>query len=78
PRSPRARAHPRRDRESRCTPARPAGGGRPRAAPPRPPPTKSGYKWSSAEGPPFILSSMTLATGSIRLADQRPVDWLLP
>lgn len=40
--------------------------------------TKSGYKWSSAEGPPFTLSSMTLATGSIRLADQRPVDWLLP
>ncbi|MEU5376331.1 MULTISPECIES: HlyD family efflux transporter periplasmic adaptor subunit [unclassified Streptomyces] len=40
--------------------------------------TKSGYKWSSAEGPPFTLSSMTLATGSIHLADQRPVDWLLP
>ncbi|MGI5134569.1 MULTISPECIES: HlyD family efflux transporter periplasmic adaptor subunit [unclassified Streptomyces] len=40
--------------------------------------SKSGYKWSSADGPPFALSSMTLATGSIRLADQRPVDWLLP
>jgi len=40
--------------------------------------TKSGYKWSSADGPPFALSSMTLASGSIRLADQRPVDWLLP
>lgn len=40
--------------------------------------TKSGYKWSSADGPPFALSSMTLATGSIRMADQRPVDWLLP
>ncbi|GGX20093.1 HlyD family efflux transporter periplasmic adaptor subunit [Streptomyces lomondensis] len=40
--------------------------------------TKSGYKWSSADGPPFKLTSMTLATGSIRLADQRPVDWLLP
>ncbi|MGW0611559.1 HlyD family efflux transporter periplasmic adaptor subunit [Streptomyces sp. NPDC002788] len=40
--------------------------------------TKSGYKWSSADGPPFKLSSMTLASGSIRLADQRPVDWLLP
>ncbi len=24
------------------------------------------------------LDSMTLATGSVRLADQRPVDWLLP
>ncbi|MFD1657110.1 HlyD family efflux transporter periplasmic adaptor subunit [Streptomyces caeni] len=40
--------------------------------------TKSGYAWSSADGPPFPLSSMTLATGSIRMADQRPVDWLLP
>jgi multidrug efflux pump subunit AcrA (membrane-fusion protein) len=40
--------------------------------------TKSGYKWSSAEGPPFRLSSMTAASGSIRLDDQRPIDWLLP
>ncbi|KES08254.1 hypothetical protein BU52_04325 [Streptomyces toyocaensis] len=40
--------------------------------------TKSGYEWSSAEGPPFELTSMTLATGSVRLADKRPVDWLLP
>ncbi|MEU6405059.1 HlyD family efflux transporter periplasmic adaptor subunit [Streptomyces sp. NPDC046985] len=40
--------------------------------------TKSGYRWSSAGGPPFRLDSMTLASASIRLADQRPVDWLLP
>ena len=40
--------------------------------------TKSGYQWSSAGGPPFALTSMTVASGSIRLADQRPVDWLLP
>ncbi|MFE6287106.1 HlyD family efflux transporter periplasmic adaptor subunit [Streptomyces sp. NPDC057877] len=40
--------------------------------------TDSGYRWSSADGPPHALTSMTLATGSIRLADQRPVDWLLP
>ncbi|MHC3467190.1 HlyD family efflux transporter periplasmic adaptor subunit [Streptomyces sp. 7R007] len=40
--------------------------------------TKSGYRWSSKDGPPFDLTSMTLASGSIRLADQRPVDWLLP
>ncbi|MFB8774827.1 HlyD family efflux transporter periplasmic adaptor subunit [Streptomyces broussonetiae] len=40
--------------------------------------TDSGYRWSTADGPPHALTSMTLATGSIRLADQRPVDWLLP
>ncbi|MFI7404115.1 HlyD family efflux transporter periplasmic adaptor subunit [Streptomyces sp. NPDC049541] len=40
--------------------------------------TKSGYEWSSKDGPPFDLTSMTLASASIRLADQRPVDWLLP
>ncbi|WP_369230028.1 HlyD family efflux transporter periplasmic adaptor subunit [Streptomyces sp. R21] len=40
--------------------------------------TKSGYKWSSADGPPYALASMMSATASIRLADQRPVDWLLP
>ncbi|MFF7868123.1 HlyD family efflux transporter periplasmic adaptor subunit [Streptomyces qaidamensis] len=40
--------------------------------------TKSGYQWSSADGPPYKLASMTPASGSIRLSDQRPVDWLLP
>ncbi|MWA15532.1 HlyD family efflux transporter periplasmic adaptor subunit [Streptomyces sp. BA2] len=40
--------------------------------------TKSGYKWSSAGGPPFALDSMTLATGAFHLAEQRPIDWLLP
>ncbi|MET8827245.1 HlyD family efflux transporter periplasmic adaptor subunit [Streptomyces sp. NPDC004610] len=40
--------------------------------------TESGYRWSSADGPPYRLTSMTLATGTVRLAGQRPVDWLLP
>ncbi|MGX1273839.1 HlyD family efflux transporter periplasmic adaptor subunit [Streptomyces phaeoluteigriseus] len=40
--------------------------------------TRSGYTWSSADGPPYALTSMTMATASIRLADQRPLDWLLP
>ncbi|MGC0327888.1 biotin carboxyl carrier protein [Streptomyces sp. SAI-170] len=40
--------------------------------------TKSGYRWSTSDGPPHALTSMTLADGSIHLADQRPVDWLLP
>ncbi|MDF3298972.1 HlyD family efflux transporter periplasmic adaptor subunit [Streptomyces tropicalis] len=42
------------------------------------PGSRSGYRWSSADGPPFRLDSMTPATASIRLADQRPLDWLLP
>ncbi|MFI9600298.1 HlyD family efflux transporter periplasmic adaptor subunit [Streptomyces sp. NPDC052043] len=40
--------------------------------------TKSGLTWSSAGGPPYRPDSMTPATASIRLADQRPLDWLLP
>ncbi|MFG3102012.1 HlyD family efflux transporter periplasmic adaptor subunit [Streptomyces sp. NPDC048182] len=40
--------------------------------------TRSGYAWSTADGPPYGLTSMTLASASVRLADQRPVDWLLP
>ncbi|HET6860911.1 MAG TPA: HlyD family efflux transporter periplasmic adaptor subunit [Streptomyces sp.] len=38
----------------------------------------SGYAWSSSDGPPFAVDSLTLATGSIRLAEQHPIDWLLP
>ncbi|MFJ5775487.1 HlyD family efflux transporter periplasmic adaptor subunit [Streptomyces sp. NPDC093094] len=44
----------------------------------RAPGTRSGYRWSTSDGPPHRLASMTLADGSIRLADRRPVDWLLP
>ncbi|MCX3060288.1 HlyD family efflux transporter periplasmic adaptor subunit [Streptomyces beihaiensis] len=40
--------------------------------------TKSGYAWSTAGGPPYALSSMTPVGGSVHLADQRPIDWLLP
>ncbi|MFF4791668.1 HlyD family efflux transporter periplasmic adaptor subunit [Streptomyces sp. NPDC001276] len=40
--------------------------------------TESGLAWSSAGGPPYRLDSMTPAAASIRLADQRPLDWLLP
>jgi len=42
------------------------------------PGTRSGYRGSTSDGPPFPLDSMTLATASVRLADQHPVDWLLP
>ncbi len=40
--------------------------------------TKSGYRWSSAQGPPYAVDSMTPATGTVHLADRRPLDWLLP
>ncbi|MEV3858722.1 HlyD family efflux transporter periplasmic adaptor subunit [Streptomyces sp. NPDC050095] len=38
----------------------------------------SGYAWSSGDGPPYSLTSMTLASGAVHLAAQRPIDWLLP
>ncbi|MFE4857729.1 HlyD family efflux transporter periplasmic adaptor subunit [Streptomyces sp. NPDC056670] len=44
----------------------------------RTPGTKSGYRWSSADGPPYAVDSMTPATGTVHLADRRPIDWLLP
>lgn len=40
--------------------------------------TESGYTWSSSDGPPYAVESMTPAGGAIRLAGQRPIDWLLP
>lgn len=40
--------------------------------------TKSGYQWSSGDGPPYAVDSMTPVTGAVHLAAQRPVDWLLP
>ncbi|UGY93210.1 HlyD family efflux transporter periplasmic adaptor subunit [Streptomyces gobiensis] len=40
--------------------------------------TKSGYRWSSTDGPPYAIESMTMVSGAIHLAAQRPVDWLLP
>jgi biotin carboxyl carrier protein len=40
--------------------------------------TRSGYAWSSSGGPPYAIDSMTLATGSVHLAEQHPIDWLLP
>ena len=34
--------------------------------------------WSSSAGPPYAVGSMTLASGTVHLAEQRPIDWLLP
>ncbi len=40
--------------------------------------TRSGYAWASGHGPPYPLPSMTLVSGAVHLAAQRPVDWILP
>ncbi|WP_406864254.1 HlyD family efflux transporter periplasmic adaptor subunit [Streptomyces sp. HUAS MG47] len=44
----------------------------------RAPDNASGYAWSSAGGPPHPLTSMTPLSAVVRLAEQRPIDWLLP
>lgn len=40
--------------------------------------TPSGYTWSTAHGPPYAIQSTTLVSGSVRLASQHPIDWILP
>ncbi|MEU5421571.1 HlyD family efflux transporter periplasmic adaptor subunit [Streptomyces sp. NPDC001407] len=44
----------------------------------RSPDTRSGYRWSSTDGPPYPLDSTTPVTAAVHLSAQRPVDWLLP
>ncbi|GHB51353.1 hypothetical protein GCM10010347_21410 [Streptomyces cirratus] len=44
----------------------------------RAPRTRSGYRWSSTDGPPYALDSTTPVTGAVHLSVQRPVDWLFP
>ncbi|OIK25993.1 HlyD family efflux transporter periplasmic adaptor subunit [Streptomyces malaysiense] len=38
----------------------------------------SGYRWTTASGPPFRINSWTQVTGIGRLPGERPIDWLLP
>ncbi len=40
--------------------------------------TESGYTWSSSDGPPYEIESMTLASAAVHLSEQHPIDWLLP
>jgi multidrug efflux pump subunit AcrA (membrane-fusion protein) len=42
------------------------------------PSTASGYRWSSAEGPPAPVQSGTLGTATIITGRQRPLDFILP
>ncbi|MCB5182803.1 HlyD family efflux transporter periplasmic adaptor subunit [Streptomyces antimicrobicus] len=45
---------------------------------PRSATTRSGYRWSSTDGPPHPLDSATPVTAAVHLTAQRPLDWLLP
>ncbi|MDN3293837.1 HlyD family efflux transporter periplasmic adaptor subunit [Streptomyces ficellus] len=40
--------------------------------------TPTGYAWSTSKGPAYGIDSMTLVNASIHLAEEHPIDWLLP
>lgn len=40
--------------------------------------TRSGYAWSSTQGPPHKIESMTLVGAAVHLDTQHPAEWLLP
>ncbi|WP_042404334.1 HlyD family efflux transporter periplasmic adaptor subunit [Streptacidiphilus carbonis] len=40
--------------------------------------TRSGYAWSSTQGPPYPVESTTLVGSAVHLGTQHPIDWLLP
>ena len=40
--------------------------------------TASGYAWSSTQGPPLQLAAGTFVNGSVIVASQRPISFLLP
>lgn len=42
------------------------------------PSTPSGFKWSSSQGPPFVITRGTLCTASFVLGRQHPINLVLP
>ena len=38
--------------------------------------TRSGYSWTSGDGPPFELPAQTLVTATIRIGSQHPIDFV--
>lgn len=44
----------------------------------RDPKTPTGYRWSSSMGPDVRISSGTLATGSVVVRQERPIDLIVP
>jgi multidrug efflux pump subunit AcrA (membrane-fusion protein) len=42
------------------------------------PKTVSGYKWSTATGPPFTIGSRTMVIGTLPQPPERPIEWVIP
>ncbi|WP_037610312.1 HlyD family efflux transporter periplasmic adaptor subunit [Streptacidiphilus rugosus] len=40
--------------------------------------TRSGYVWSSTQGPPYPLRSEVLVSAAVQVATEHPVSWILP
>ncbi|WP_042421447.1 HlyD family efflux transporter periplasmic adaptor subunit [Streptacidiphilus anmyonensis] len=40
--------------------------------------SRSGYAWSTTQGPPYQLQSTELVSAAVHLAGQHPIDWILP
>lgn len=40
--------------------------------------TPSGFKWSSSKGPPALVYSGTIATGSVVVENRKPISYVLP
>lgn len=40
--------------------------------------TLSGYRWTTSDGPPTVITAGTLCSGSVTIRTQRPVELLIP
>jgi pyruvate/2-oxoglutarate dehydrogenase complex dihydrolipoamide acyltransferase (E2) component len=40
--------------------------------------SRSGYAWSTTEGPPYQLQSTELVSAAVHVPGQHPIDWILP
>lgn len=40
--------------------------------------TSSGYKWSTAEGPPIVIDDGTFCLGEVKVEEKRPISMVIP
>ncbi|HPG34605.1 MAG TPA: hypothetical protein PLM34_12170, partial [Lentimicrobium sp.] len=40
--------------------------------------TKSGYKWSTSEGPAILIDDGTSCIGEVKVAEKRPISMVIP